>query len=139
MLLRDGGSYRLAVLPASHHLRLTDLKTELGQDIGLAGELEVADVFRDCDPGAVPPVGPCYGLDVIIDTSIDQQPEVYFEGGDHTTHGAHGWSGVCPAEPAGSAWIVQHPRLSAGGSTGQARRTVVTYPDRSLHTRGGQS
>jgi Ala-tRNA(Pro) deacylase len=85
VVLPDGVSYRLAVLPASHHLRLTDLKTELGQDIHLASELEVAEVFRDCERGAVPPVGPCYGLDVIIDTSIDQQPELYFEGGDHAT------------------------------------------------------
>ncbi len=85
VVLRDGGSYRLAVLPASHHLLLTDLKTELGQDIHLASEPEVAQVYRDCDRGAVPPVGPCYGLDVIIDTSIDQQPELYFEAGDHAT------------------------------------------------------
>jgi Ala-tRNA(Pro) deacylase len=85
VVLRDGGSYRLAVLPASHHLRLTDLKMELGQDIHLASEPEIAQVYRDCDRGAVPPVGPCYGLDVIIDTSIDQQPELYFEAGDHAT------------------------------------------------------
>ena len=58
---------------------------ELGQDIHLASEPEVAEVYRDCDRGAVPPVGPCYGLDVIIDTSIDQQPELYFEAGDHAT------------------------------------------------------
>ena len=85
VVLTDGDSYKLAVLPASHHLRLTDLKTELGQDIRLASELETAEVFPDCARGAVPPVGSCYGLDVIIDNSIDQQQELYFEGGDHAT------------------------------------------------------
>jgi Ala-tRNA(Pro) deacylase len=85
VVLGDGGVYRLAVLPASHHLRLTDLRIELGQELQLATEPEIAEIFRDCERGAIPAVGACYGLDVIIDTSIEQQPELYFEGGDHAT------------------------------------------------------
>jgi Ala-tRNA(Pro) deacylase len=85
VVLSDGGRYRLAILPASHHLRLSDLRTALGQEVHLASEPEAADVFRDCALGASPAVGACYGLDVIIDSSIDQQPELYFEGGDHAT------------------------------------------------------
>jgi Ala-tRNA(Pro) deacylase len=42
-------------------------------------------MFPDCARGAIPPVGACYGLDVIVDASIDRQPELYFEGGDHAT------------------------------------------------------
>jgi Ala-tRNA(Pro) deacylase len=91
-VLSDGGRYKLAVLPASHHLRLSDLRMKLGHEVHLASEPEAADAFRDCAFGAVPPVGACYGLDVIIDSSIDQQQELYFEGGDHATlvhvHGA---------------------------------------------------
>jgi Ala-tRNA(Pro) deacylase len=83
--LKEGGRYKLAVLPASHHLQLSDLRTEVGHEIHLATEPEAADAFRDCALGAVPPVGACYGLDVIIDTSIDRQQELYFEGRDHTT------------------------------------------------------
>jgi len=85
VVLNDGGRYKLAVLPASHHLQLSDLRMDLGHEIHLATEPEAADVFRDCALGAVPPVGACYGLDVIIDTSIDQQQDLYFEGGDHAT------------------------------------------------------
>jgi Ala-tRNA(Pro) deacylase len=85
VVLSDGGRYTLAVLPASHHLRLSDLRMELGHEVHLATEPEAAEIFRDCERGAVPPVGPCYGLDVIVDTSIDQQQEWYFEGGDHAT------------------------------------------------------
>jgi Ala-tRNA(Pro) deacylase len=85
VVLNDGGRYKLAVLPASHHLQLSDLRTALGQEVHLASEPEAADVFRDCALGAAPAVGACYGLDVIIDTSIDQQQELYFEGGDHAT------------------------------------------------------
>ena len=85
VVLSDDSRYTLAVLPASHHLQLSDLRAELGQEVHLASEPEAADVFRDCALGAVPAVGACYGLDVIIDNSIDPQRELYFEGGDHAT------------------------------------------------------
>ena len=39
----------------------------------------------NCVPGAIPPVGECYGLDTVVDDSIEEQPEVYLEGGDHAT------------------------------------------------------
>lgn len=85
LLLRNREGYWLAVLPASRQVRLPDLKAALGEPVDLASEDEIAGVFRDCARGAVPPVGACYGLDVIVDDSIDQQPELYFEGGDHAT------------------------------------------------------
>ena len=58
---------------------------QLGEEVDLATEQEVEQVFGDCDRGAIPPIGACYGLDVIFDDSIEQQPDVYFEGGDHAT------------------------------------------------------
>ena len=85
VVLGDGGRYTLAVLPAPHHLQLSGLRTALGHEVHLASEPEAADVFRDCALGAAPAVGACYGLDVIVDSSIDQQQELYFEGGDHAT------------------------------------------------------
>ena len=85
IVLRRNGSYMLAVLPASHHIRLADLKSQIGKDVELATEMEIDQLFRDCAHGAVPPVGECYGLDVIVDDSIQEQPEVYMESGDHET------------------------------------------------------
>lgn len=84
VLRRDGG-YMLAVLPASHHLRLSELRTRLGDDVDMANETEVNQLFQDCSPGAVPAVGKCYGLDLIVDDSIEAQPEIYMEAGDHQT------------------------------------------------------
>lgn len=85
IVLGHDGGYVLAVLPASRHLRLSELKRQLGNDVRLAREDEIPQLFRDCDPGAVPPIGACYALDVIIDESMTEQPEVYLEGGDHAT------------------------------------------------------
>ena len=84
VLRRDGG-YMLAVLPASHHIRLPELRQQIGDDVALADESEIKRLFPDCALGAVPAVGECYDLDVIVDDSIQAQPDVYLEGGDHTT------------------------------------------------------
>ena len=84
VLRRDGG-YMLAVLPASHRLRMPELKAKLGDDIDMASEHEVSQLFADCARGAVPAAGACYGLDVVVDDSIQTQPEIYMEAGDHDT------------------------------------------------------
>ena len=84
VLRRDGG-YMLAILPASHHLKLPDLRARLGDEVDMANEHEVKRLFADCALGAVPAVGKCYGLDVIVDDSIEKQPEIYMEAGDHET------------------------------------------------------
>ena len=85
IVLRHDGRFMLAVLPATHHVRLSDLKTQIGDDVDLADETEIRRLFPDCALGAVPPVGECYELDVIVDDSIQAQPDVYLEGGDHMT------------------------------------------------------
>jgi Ala-tRNA(Pro) deacylase len=71
----------LAVLPSDRRVELSELRSELGSKPRLANEAEVGKVFRDCEVGAIPPVG--YGVTTIIDDSIEQQPDVYFEAGDH--------------------------------------------------------
>jgi Ala-tRNA(Pro) deacylase len=85
VVLRRDGDYMMAILPASHHLHLSALKSQLGHKVDLASEEEIVRLFADCERGAVPPVGECYGLDVIVDDSIDGQREIYMEGGDHAT------------------------------------------------------
>jgi Ala-tRNA(Pro) deacylase len=84
VLRRDGG-YMMAVLPASRHLHLSALKSQLGHKVDLASEEEIERLFEDCERGAIPPLGECYGLDVIVDDSIDPRKEIYMEGGDHAT------------------------------------------------------
>lgn len=84
VLRRDGG-YILAVLPASHHIRLSDLANQLGDKVEMAKEGEIERLFPDCAHGAVPAVGLCYGLPLVVDESIEAQPEIYMEAGDHQT------------------------------------------------------
>jgi Ala-tRNA(Pro) deacylase len=49
----------------------------------LASENEIVQLFEDCSPGAIPPIGECYGPDAVVKPSICDQPDVYFVGGDH--------------------------------------------------------
>lgn len=83
VLLEDENGYLLAVLPASHRIALGELHRLLQRQLGLATEEEIAAVFPDCEPGAIPPFGTAYGIETILDDTLLEQPEVYFEAGDH--------------------------------------------------------
>jgi Ala-tRNA(Pro) deacylase len=83
VLLEDDAGYLMAVLPASERVHLGMLREQLGRAVGLATEREVMEVFKDCDMGAIPPLGPAYGVPMIVDEELTREPELYFEGGSH--------------------------------------------------------
>ena len=47
VLLRDDTGYMLAVLPATHHIRMRDLRLQFGKDVEFAGEGEIDELFQD--------------------------------------------------------------------------------------------
>ena len=77
--------YVLAVVPSTHRIELSRLQDMMEKRLGLASEDEIGSLFFDCDIGAVPPVGSAYDVPVILDKSLGDAKEVYFEGGDHRT------------------------------------------------------
>src|SRR5581483_1866835 len=83
VVLQDDSGYVMAVLPSTHHVRLGKLSRELNRNLRLATEDELAALFADCERGAVPAVGLAYGMTTIVDDSLEEQPEIYFEAGDH--------------------------------------------------------
>lgn len=85
VVLRMSDGYCLAVLPASQRISWSRVSRVLGETCALATENELDQLFDDCAHGAIPAIGECYGLDVIVEASICDPPDVYFEGGDHTT------------------------------------------------------
>jgi Ala-tRNA(Pro) deacylase len=85
VVLKKDRGYLLAVLPASQQLEWQALRGWLDQNLALATEDEIAWLFPDCTPGAVPPFGEAYGIDTVFDDSISEQADIYFEGGDHAT------------------------------------------------------
>jgi Ala-tRNA(Pro) deacylase len=84
VLLGDDTGYLLALLPATRRLDTERIRTLTGRALDLIEEDEVARAFADCEPGSVPPFGERYGIDTVVDTSLDRSGDVYFESGDHT-------------------------------------------------------
>jgi Ala-tRNA(Pro) deacylase len=74
----------LAVVPAPFDVDLNQLRrvTE-AHSIRLAKESEFAGLYQDCEPGAIPPLGPLFGQRVFVDKSLTADPEVVFNGGSH--------------------------------------------------------
>jgi|KBSSwiStaDraftv2_1062776.scaffolds.fasta_scaffold03192_15 Ala-tRNA(Pro) deacylase len=83
VMLEDSEGYVMAVLPATHKVDLGAVHRQLNRRLGLATDRELADLFKDCEPGAIPPLGRVYGIETIVDGSLSGSRDVYFEGGDH--------------------------------------------------------
>lgn len=83
VLLEDDQGYLLAVLPANCRVGLDALQRLTHRSLVLATEYELGTLFEDCEIGAIPPLGPVYGMDMIIDDALMEQSNIYFEAGDH--------------------------------------------------------
>jgi len=71
------------VLPASRQVDLGELHRQMKRNLGLATEHDLGQLFRDCEIGALPALGPAYGIETVVDDLIAEQPDIYFEAGDH--------------------------------------------------------
>ena len=85
VVLKGDEGFMLAVLPASSHIQFGQLRKQLGAEVDMANEEQIETLFLDCEPGAVPALGAAYGLKVIVDDSLANEPEIYLEGGDHAS------------------------------------------------------
>lgn len=83
VILEDENGFLMAVVPSNRQVRLGELSRQLSRHLRLASENELRDLFRDCAVGAIPPLGPAYGLETVVDDSLPLQDDVWFEGGDH--------------------------------------------------------
>ena len=76
--LRAGHQAFLAVLPASHHINFERLGNLVGGKVHMLDEARCAELFPDCEAGAVPPFGELYGLRVYMDQRLVENPEIVF-------------------------------------------------------------
>lgn len=85
VMLADGkGSALMAVLPA-YQLKLKRLRALTGRKLHMVSEPEFVQVFGDCQPGAIPPLGMAYGVETVWDDSLAKHADMYLEAGDHET------------------------------------------------------
>jgi Ala-tRNA(Pro) deacylase len=84
VILEDEQGCVMAVVPADAQVSVSELARMLGRDaLHMSDEHRIAEMFSDCDLGAVPAVGMAWGMETVIDEAIDANPEVYVEAGDH--------------------------------------------------------
>ena len=88
VLLRAGANGRrklvVAVLPASKTVDFKRAAKLLHRaKVQLATELEISAQCQDCDFGVLPPFGSRYGMTTIVDSSLAQDEEIWFEGNTH--------------------------------------------------------
>lgn len=79
------GACHLIVIPANKLVDLYEARPTLGfSQLRLATEEELAQLFPDCELGAMPPLGPLYGLHVYLDSSLAGQDMIAFNAGTHS-------------------------------------------------------
>lgn len=85
VMVKLDGDMAMVVLPANHKVDFDQLADVLGvNDADLASEEEFKGLFPDCDPGAMPPFGNLYGMDVYIEESLTDNQRIAFNAGSHT-------------------------------------------------------
>jgi Ala-tRNA(Pro) deacylase len=74
----------LALVPATHRVDIERLSTAAGaRSARFASEEEIAELFPDCERGAVPPFGSLWGLPVFCDAALRLREQVAFHAGSH--------------------------------------------------------
>lgn len=84
MIKRDE-QMAMAVLPASHQIDFGLLRDIFrNNSLTLATEAEFKNRFPDCEPGAMPPFGNLYNMEVFVEEALTADKEIAFNAGTHS-------------------------------------------------------
>lgn len=83
VIVKDAAGFAMVVVPGSNWVDMDHLRKELSREFHLGTEDEIGNLFGDCETGAVPPLGPAYGIETFLDEALMSLANVYFEAGDH--------------------------------------------------------
>lgn len=85
VIVETRGEHVAMVLPAEEHLDMALVRQVLDDpEARLADEDAIVRVFDWAEPGALPPVAPLLGVDVIVDPSVPDSGPVLFAAGRQT-------------------------------------------------------
>jgi len=84
VMVKRGPGMVMAVLPAACKVGVDRLEKIFGTPgVTIAREHEFANLFPDCDTGAMPAFGNLYGLEVYVDEELANCPKIVFQVGNH--------------------------------------------------------
>ena len=85
VVVRADGEFVMCALPASYKVDLSELRAQLqAEEVQLADERSLQEMFPDCELGAEPPIGRLYGLSTLMDESLFADDRVTFQAGTHS-------------------------------------------------------
>lgn len=85
VIVNGDGKWMLCVLPSTHKIDFEKLKNVFSlKEASLANEGKVASLFPGCDVGAMPPFGQPSGLQIYVDTDLQENETIAFNAGTHT-------------------------------------------------------
>ena len=84
VVVKADDRYYMCVIPACRKVDWEALKGQLKAGCAeLADESEMAGLFDDCALGAEPPFGNLYGLETLMDKTLEADEYIVFQGGTH--------------------------------------------------------
>ena len=83
VVVGDDKGFLMAVIPGDRHVQLHRLSDKFRRHFVLVAEQRTATIFKDCDVGAIPPLGLAYGMPTVVDDSLVGRDRVFFVGGNH--------------------------------------------------------
>jgi Ala-tRNA(Pro) deacylase len=84
VIVRTDGRFAMCVLPATFQLKMDQVRQALGgQDVRLATEEEIEQLFPDCQVGAMPPFGKEYGVETWAEDALAADEEILVPAGTH--------------------------------------------------------
>ncbi len=84
VILKADDRLLMIVVPASHRVDLDALEPVIGVgELELSSEKEFKDLFPTCEPGALPPFGKLYGMDVFVADCLAGNELITFCAGTH--------------------------------------------------------
>ena len=84
VIVRADNQFVMCALPANYKVDLNELRGQLRcDDVKLADERQLAELFPDCEIGAEPPIGRLWGLPTLMDESLTADDMVTFQAGTH--------------------------------------------------------
>jgi len=83
ILQSSDGSYLMSTLSVGRKLSIAQVNQLTGKHYHLLDEVQLSELFPDCEQGAIPSIGAVYALNMLVDDGLLNTKQVYIEAGDH--------------------------------------------------------
>lgn len=84
VIVKADGRLVMAVLPSTQHVHTEAMRKAIGaHELVLASESEFTGRFPDCEPGAMPPFGKLFGIEVFVSPRLAEDEMICFNAGNH--------------------------------------------------------